>query len=611
MNAIFDTVPCWHDHTPAYTSTLRARRGQSVTVRLKTLLDVQQVQIKVLVYGEIYERPTREIAPVDGQGRWFEADFEVNAERVRYAWQLLLADDTLNFSLAGLTHTRRGYRDWFSLLADYQAPEWVWERVFYQIFPDRFRNGNPDNDVQSGEYLYGGRPVIKVDWDTPPDRRGDIHAHYGGDLEGITQALPYLEDLGVNALWLTPIFESPSNHRYDIRDYRKVDPHLGGDAAFEALMRAAQERDFKVVLDGVFNHTGDEHALFCRALHDHEAPERDLFTWKSQPQKGETPYAAFFDVPTLPKIDYTSPRAFEEFIDGDAAVVRHWLRRGIDGWRLDVAQMIGAGGTDAGNLEVHRRLKRAAREENPEAYVFGERFFDAEHALETGQGEDGVMNYHGFGLPVMEWLAGNNLRGHPVRMTSEELLDLLWDAWHALPAPIALNQFNLLDSHDLPRAMWRVGGDRNKLLAGLTMLMAFPGVPCIFYGTEVGLNQPEPGAMPFCRVPMPWDEGRWDSALLEATRKLIRLRKATPALQRGTLRLLACAPDAVAWLRELTHADGRVERAALIASRSSTPAPITLTLPEGNWVDALAGTEVGAGGEYTLELTGGTILLSR
>lgn len=479
----------------------------------------------------------------------------------------------------------------------------AWKSVFYQIFPDRFRNADPTSDVQAGEYSYMGRPVTHPDWSTPVSQRGDVHAHYGGDLAGIQAALPELKELGVNALWLTPIFVSPSNHRYDTTDYRQVDPHLGGDAAFASLMEKAENQGFRVVLDGVFNHTGSENALFQAALNDPQSPQREMFTWNDAQTP---PYTAFFSVPTLPKIDYASELAAQEFLDGEESVVRHWLRRGVSGWRLDVAHMIGRGGTDAGNLELHTRLKRAARQERPDAYVFGERFFDAEEAL-SGAGEDGAMNYHGFGLPVMQWLGGENYGGLPSKLDGLELADLLWDAYHVLPPQLALSQFNLLDSHDLPRALFRLKGDKTRLRAALTLLMGYAGVPCIFYGTEIGLSQQERGVMTFCRAPMPWDKTVWDTDLRAFVKALIGVRRGSLALQQGNLRLLLAEPDATGWLREYGHADGRVERAAVLVSRRSGPHPVRVGLPAGRWRDALSGQGVQPG--EALDLNGGRLLM--
>jgi len=604
--SIFTLLSTQHDHTPAYTERLGAPMGATVRVRVRTTLPVTGVSLKFVRVGEIESVPAREIDPIGTEpGRWFEADLPVHEGRVRYAWQLDFLNDHLNLTGLGLHRTRRGFRSWFTYLTGHTAPEWAWESVFYQIFPDRFRNGDPTNDVQTGEYVYGDRVVEHVAWNTPIDSWGDIHGHYGGDLNGVTQALPYLQDLGVTGLWLTPIFVSPSNHRYDITDYRHVDPHLGGDEAWDELVRESAKAGIRIVLDGVFNHVGNENALFRAAVDDELSPERAMFTWRDEP--GKLPYHAFFDVPTLPKIDYRNETAVQEFFSGEESVVRHWLRRGAAGWRLDVAHMIGTGGTDEDNLPLHRTLKRAAREETADAYVFGERFYDPEHALD-GQGEDGSMNYHGFGLPVMQWLARANMMFEPSLLNGEELVEILWDAYHALPPQVALSMFNVLESHDIARALYRVGNDRTQFLAGVTLLMGYAGVPCTYYGSEVGVTQSRDGAMPWCREAMPWDESQWDTDLRGRMKALIGVRRATRALQRGGLRFVHAEEDAVAFLREYTQEGGLVERAAVIASRRAERHEVTFSLPDGEWRDAVTG-EVFQGGHVTLDAAGGRILL--
>lgn len=596
-----------HDHTSGYTQRLGAAQGETVKVRMRTTLPVRDVKLKFVRVGEIETHPAHEITRPDTTGRWFEADLPVHEARVRYAWQLNFEDDHLNLTSLGLHHSRRGFRNWFSYLAGHTAPEWAWRGVFYQIFPDRFRNGDPTNDVQSGEYIYEGRPVEHVAWDHPVDKHGDIHGHYGGDLSGVTQALPYLQDLGITGLWLTPIFVSPSNHRYDITDYRRVDPHLGGEAAWDELVQEADKAGIRIVLDGVFNHMGNENVLFRAAIEREDAPERQLFTWRSEPNK--PPYHSFFDVPTLPKIDYRNELAVREFFSGEESVVRYWLRRGAAGWRLDVAHMIGAGGTDEDNLPLHRTLKAAAREEKADAYVFGERFYDPELALD-GRGEDSAMNYHGFGLPVMQWLSGGTIFGERSKMDGAELAEILWDAYHPLPPQVALSMFNLLESHDIGRAHFRLGNDPTKFLAAFTLLMAYAGVPCTYYGSEIGLSQSQAGNMPWCREPMPWDEEKWNKDLLSKVKALIALRKGTPVLHEGNLTFIHAEADAIAFMRELTDAQGHTQRAVALASRRGDEHQVTLTLPAGEWQDALSGEEF-AGGQVTLNATGGRILLQR
>ncbi|HWG85599.1 MAG TPA: alpha-amylase family glycosyl hydrolase [Deinococcales bacterium] len=598
-----------HNETPYFTSPAEAAVGESARIRLRApaAAPVRQALLVSLVHGEPRYIPMTAL-PERGPWRDWEAMLPLHGPVVRYAFVLVTPADTVHVTTRGARHYRGAFRDWFQYLAGHHAPAWLPDRVFYQVFVDRFRNGDPSNDVRDGEYLYEGKPVRRRPWSEAPDKYGDVIDHYGGDLDGIADALPYLEGLGANGLYLTPVFDSPSNHRYDTRDYHRVDPHLGGERALRRLLDEAHARGVKVVLDGVFNHTGSEHAGFRAA--QQAGLERELFTF----DEGGS-YRAFFDVPTLPKIDYSSERAFEAFIDGPSSPVREWLRFGADGWRLDVAHMIGAAGGDRQNLEVHRRLKRAAREEDPEAYVFGERSYDSEAALQPGDdgvvGEDGVMNYHGFCHPVVEWLSGQRVWGSRVRVPAAEVAEVMHEAYRVLPPAMRAGQYNLIGSHDIPRALWRMREDKSLLRAAFTLLLAYPGVPGLYYGDEIGLSG---AGIPFNRAPFPWDESRWDGDLLAFVTALTRARRDSLELQRGALAWLHAAGDAIAFARPLTGEDGETTAAVCAVSKRGSGA-INLDLRpagvlSGRWRDATSGEEfTAAGGQLALDLSSPRLLL--
>lgn len=588
-----------HDHTPYFRSPNALEVGDELRLRLRAPTDapIREARLTVLEHGEPCGQGMRELEP-RGPWRDFEATVRLHAPTVRYCFVLLTGRDTVQLTTRGARRYAAAHRDWFQVVAGPPNPAWLEDRVFYQVFVDRFRNGDAGNDVREGEYAYAGRPVRRREWHELPTRAGDVHEHYGGDLDGVREALPYLAELGVNGLYLTPVFASPSNHRYDTSDYLAVDPHLGGEPALRRLLDAARERGVRVVLDGVFNHSGNQLPQFQRALAG--GPERQLFSFGP-----DGAYEAFFGVRTLPKIDYASEAALEAFLEGEASPLRYWTRYGIDGWRLDVAHMIGAGGTDARNLEVLRRLRAAVRHENPHAWVFGERFYDAETALQgpdraagrAGGGEDGVMNYQGFALPVMDWFSGRRIWDTPVRLPTPELAEVMLDTWRVLPAQRAAAQYNLLGSHDIPRALHRLGGNAGLLRQALALLFAFPGVPGLYYGDEIGMSG---SGIPFNRGPFPWDESAWDLELLADVRALVRARRDTRALRSGSLVVLHARGNALAIARPYTTEDGRTEAAVCAVSRSGT-GQVDLDLApagiqQGVWQDALTGNTVRSGG---------------
>jgi alpha-glucosidase len=575
----------YHDATPFYSSESEAKLGDTLTVRVRLPAEVKpkEVLLVVLKYGEMHRTPMKHFK-TQGSFQYFEGKLELHALTTKYIFNVMTDTDTVQLSSRGVSRVNPPFRDYFQFLADHHRPAWLEDRVFYQIFPDRFENGDPSNDVQTGEYSYGKKPVVKKAWDELPTRAGNVYEHFGGDLQGITKRLDYLEELGVNGIYLNPIFTSPSNHRYDIQNFLEIDPHLGGESALKELLEAAHARGFKIILDGVFNHTGDKLPAFQSALKD--GLHRQMYTFLASGK-----YEAFFGVPTLPKLDFASQMTFEHFLEEETAPVRHWLRFGADGWRLDVAHMMGASGRDDGNLEIHKRLKAAARLENSEAWVFGERFWDAEAALQgpndyanfAGGGEDGVMNYQGFALPVTDWLSGWSIFDRPVNVPTSELEHVLLESYRVVPQPMRMSHYNLVGSHDIPRLLERLKGDVSKHRTALALMLAYPGVPGIYYGDEIGMMG---GADPLNRAPMIWDESRWDKNLREDVKKLIRARRSSRALQAGNLVWLASQDETIAFARAFTDESGRADVAIVSATRDSVAGLLKLDLK-------LAGVETG------------------
>ncbi|MCL6526632.1 MAG: glycoside hydrolase family 13 protein [Thermaceae bacterium] len=516
----------YHDWEAFCVEPLTPELGQEVVLRVRT-----PARKGLLVFEQGGELERKPLQAVSGG---LEARIAMHASPLRYCFYL--EAERVYLTSAGVSPTLPRYDRFFHLLAQPSVPEWAVGAVFYQIFPDRFRNGNPHNDPRSGQWLYGGKPIVKKGWDEPVAPREGALQHYGGDLEGVTQSLDYLQALGIEALYLTPIFPSPSSHRYDASDYHRVDPHLGGEAAFDRLVQGLHQRGMRLVLDGVFNHIGNTHPDFQKALSDPTSPEAGMFTFHA-----DGSYAAFYGVKTLPKLDYANPLTVERWVDGPKAPLRHWLRRGADGWRLDVAHQIGEGGTNRKNLELLRQMHRNSREEALEALVFGELSFDTTETLRAHT-LDGSMHYAGFAHPVMEWLCGQNVLGWKVQVSTPALWETLWDHYAALPLQIRQAMYTLIGSHDIPRPLWRLRGDTERMKLALGLLFAFPGSPGLYYGDEIGLNQANPYDLfngdPMCRGTFPWDEARWNPELLSWTKQLIHLKKSVPALRRGGLQPL-------------------------------------------------------------------------
>ncbi|MBC8077033.1 MAG: DUF3459 domain-containing protein [Chloroflexales bacterium] len=458
-------------------------------------------------------------------------------------------------------------------MTDIQTPDWVKHAVFYQIYPDSFAKS--DTLV---------KPTNLQPWDSPPTPEG----YKGGDLLGVIEHLDHIHDLGANAIYFTPIFQSASNHRYHTHDYYQVDPLLGGNDALRALIDACHARGIKVVLDGVFNHASRGFFQFNDILENgpHSA-WLDWFTiegWPLSAYDGAKPanYLSWVGNRALPKLNTDNPQVREYIMQ----VAEHWLRFGIDGWRLDVPFEIR---TEGFWQEFRQRVKAI----NPEAYIVGEVWRDSREWLQGDQ-FDGVMNYLFTGATIA-YVAGE-------RVLPEEVLGRSYDTMPALSAigyadkldymlslydwQIQLTQLNLLDSHDTARLVSIAGGDRASVRLATLLLLTYPGAPSIYYGDEIGL---EGRLDPDCRRTILWDQPEtWDMGVLAFHKRLIALRHAHGALRTGRFVRLYADKDVFAFARV---GDGETIVVAVNAAEQprSVAVPLAELLPEGVALKALYG----------------------
>ncbi|HET6440684.1 MAG TPA: alpha-amylase family glycosyl hydrolase [Anaeromyxobacter sp.] len=603
---MLQTLPRWltsvhHDGSPWYVSVPHPRLGQTVRVRLRTAVGapIRRAFLRICPDGEEALLP---LAPAADRSpaRWWEATLAITEPVVRYRFTLEAEDGVWFYSAAGPSaHDPLDALD-FRLLAGDGPPSWLAGAVFYQVFPDRFANGDPAHDPRPEEYVHRGARPRTFPWGTPPppDQPFPL-VFYGGDLPGLIQRLDHLARLGANALYLTPIFTAPSNHKYDVADYEHVDPHLGGDAALARLRQALDARGMRYLLDLVPNHVGATHPWFEAAQADSAAPEAEFFVFEEHPDR----YLSWMGVRSLPKLDYRSAELFRRMVTGKEAVVRRWLRPpfSADGWRVDVANMLGRAGEVQLAGEVARAMRRAVKEARPDAYLLGEHFYDASDMLQGDQW-DGVMNYAGFAAPLWTWLRGYRLRTRgidpelvsPVPSTTAAL-ETAWRMRRAVvPWSVTLCQYNLLGSHDVPRIRTALSG--NDALHRLAAAVQFtsPGLPAIYYGDEIGMED-LPGLHQ--RGCMVWDEARWNRSLFAYHQELVTLRRTTPALQEGGFQVLAVEADTLAYQRE--GAEGRV---VVVAHRGAEPrAAGPLPVSDGGLPDGLELTERFSGRTATVE----------
>ena len=390
--------------------------------------------------------------------------------------------------------------------APFVTPEWVKHAVFYQIFPDRFANGDPTNDPENVQ-----------PWGTTPN----LHNFMGGDLQGIIDRLDYLADLGITALYLNPIFQATSNHKYNTFDYLRIDPHLGDLATFHRLIAQAHERGIRVVLDGVFNHCGRGFYAFHDIMENGgSSPYRNWFyieRFPINPYNGDQPanYRTWWDFRSLPKFNTDHPPVRRYLLN----VARYWIAQGVDGWRLDVPNEIA-------DHNFWREFRDVVKDANPDAYIVGEIWNDATPWLDGSQ-FDAVMNYL-FRDLCRDFFARDSFRADSFGAGIDHLLKL-----YRREATEA--QLNLLGSHDTARFRTEASGDLTRLRLATLFQMTFPGAPCVYYGDEVGMDG---GPDPFCRGCFPWDQSRWDMQIFQWTRRCIAMRREHPALRTGEYRSL-------------------------------------------------------------------------
>ncbi len=512
-------------------------------------LELTQLFIR---YEPDNEEELRPMKPCGQQGELviWRGELPLNRDSgsVLYTFKALAAQEQWWVHAAGVSGSMPPRQSHFHYNPQQKPPVWVQDQVFYQIFPDRFCNGDPSISVQNGEYQYGGgtHPVIAKQWGEPvaaDHLSTGASEFYGGDLAGIQSKLHYLQSLGITALYLNPIFASPSNHKYDTVDFYRVDAHLGSNEQLAELTSNLHQRGMRIVLDAVVDHTSDQHPWFTAASDVH-ATARRFYTFD---EKGQ--HVGWKGLAHLPKLDFASQEVQEIVYSGDDAILRHWLRApyAIDGWRFDVIHMLGEHGSAAGNTYHVQQMRQCMKQENPDAYVLGEHFFEASQWLQGDQ-EDGAMNYYGFAHPVRAFLANQDIAYHPVRISAEEFDQWLKQARCSIPFANQLAQFNLLDSHDTARFLSLLSGDVALMRTAVTLLFTYIGTPCIYYGDEVGM---EGGKDPDCRRCFPWDSTEWNHLLHDHYRRMIRLRKTHPALRRGDIHTLYAGEHSFVFARTL------------------------------------------------------------
>jgi glycosidase len=429
------------------------------------------------------------------------------------------------------------------------VPYWVQDSIFYQIFPDRFSNGDKSNDPPNLQ-KWGAKPNI---WD-----------FQGGDLRGIIRRFDYLMELGINAIYLNPIFHASSSHRYNTNDYYKIDLRLGDMSDFNALLDIAHRNNVRVVLDGVFNHCGRGFFAFNDVLENGERSSyKDWFHINRFPLDAFSPgeainYSGWWNHKSLPKFNTRNPEVRNYLL----GVARFWIEHGADGWRLDVPNEI-----DDDNFWAE--FRQVVKGSNREAFLFGE-IWDADPRWANDTHFDGLMNY-----PVKDALIAL-LTG---KQTTSQFANRVENLLKIYPQENVFAMYVPLGSHDTERILTALEGNLEKLKLAFLFQFAYPGTPAIYYGDEVGL---EGGKDPECRGAFPWDPANWKGDLQPWVRELIAVRKLRPSLRRGEyIRVMIKDEKGIyAFARTLGE-----EKTLVIMNTSQDKHDLQIPVKSLNWLD--------------------------
>ncbi len=441
-----------------------------------------------------------ELTQVDSELEYYNVFVPLTDTRFAYIFELECNDGIKRyFSEEGLSEQydhNYAYMNFFQYTSQFtcdivNVPEWVKTAVCYQIFPERFFVGKSDKNTD----------YITAKWGEIPTPT----SFHGGDLTGVCEKLDYLEDLGVNLIYMTPIFCSPSNHKYDITDYENVDSAFGGNEALKKLVDNAHIRGIKIMLDGVFNHCSWENPIFIDAQKNGKNSKYyDWFFWNE-----DGTYRTFGSVKYMPKLNTGNSQVMEYF----SKVAVKWMKEyNVDGWRLDVSDEI--------SHKFLRRFREAVTEQNPDAIIIGEDWHRPARYL-NGDEYDGTMNYP-LTKACLDLLAFKTIDS----VTFRDRLVKLYNTYN-----IATNykMLNLLGTHDTDRFLSRVDGDGNRLRTAMAIMFFYPGIPCVYYADEIGT---EGGYDPDCRRCFDWNKENWDIESYNLIKELMKLKK-EPALSYG------------------------------------------------------------------------------
>lgn len=532
------------DGSEIFLSNQNPKLGNQITIKIRISKNapVQKVFLRYLKYGEevITEMVEKEVIK---NFCYYSCNIIIREKMTQYHFLIEDKESIYFYNQKGIyQHVITEDND-FKIISDFTDVKWARESIFYQIFIDRFFNGNEDNDVKDDEYTYMEYISKKMDWnDRPPhyEEAGNLD-FFGGDLEGVRKKISYLKELGITSLYLNPIFKSKSNHKYDCDDYLSVDEHFGGDKALIELSEELHKNNMKLILDISINHTGIDNNWFK------EEPE---FYFIDE----DGSYESWNGVETLPVLNYESEKIKDVIYRNEDSVLKHYLNEpfNIDGWRLDVGQNLGKMRGQGLDVELYKGIREELKELNTDTYILAEHWTDCKNYLQ-GDMWDASMNYFGMVRPIRKYLGEDDkalrwkIKNLKIKKEDGDIFRTeVTNQYSRLPFQLQGLQFNLLSSHDIHRLHSNIG--REDLKCAIMMLFTFVGIPCVYYGDEV-LLEGEIDTSCESRFPMEWNEEKCDNEINYLYRKLIKLYKEERLLTYGSFKFLECNEDFISYSR--------------------------------------------------------------
>lgn len=472
-------------------------------------------------------------------------------------------------------------KDQFILRSGLDVPLWIAGSTCYQIFPDRFCNGDPSLDIKDGAYEYDGGVVNTHTFDEKPQpfEKSRCLDFFNGDLKGVEEKIPYLKSMGFNLIYLNPVNASLTVHRYDSTDYFQVDAKLGGDQALESLIRRCHENGIRVIVDISINHTGSAHKWFLKAQEDPSAEEASYYY-----RNPDGSFMYWAGVKTLPQLNYNSQKLRDIVYRSEASAMQKYLKAPFfqDGWRLDVAPELGRCGSDELTYEVWREVRSSLKKVNPQIYLVGEDWNDASEYLE-GDMWDATMDYYGSGRLLRSWMGERDRFltggwGHSPQcdnaMNAYDLERAFSETMNAQIDQMKFMRMNLIDSHDTPRLHNNGEIYDQDIYEGVVMaLYLLPGMPNIYYGDEIGLDG-KMGSVEDSRYPMCWDEGKWNQQTREVHKVMGMLRTYDKELAFASTYYEALSPFCLIIIRKTSEASYM-----LILNKSARHSDYVITNP--------------------------------